>query len=396
MRYFQACHVSGSHRIVPLVLPTPLSYHRIRLQWCASVLRRLARQWLIYLVIGLALLGAFSPGAGTSMAAMLAWSVLALFQAASQGLGAGLLTAALHSLVGGVLILALRPVLWPARWAETERALPLTRRDLRVSDAAVVALALLPLWVVYTVGAAAWLAPPPQWLRGHEAAAVWMTFVSMALSQLLGMLVLQSMRRPARQARPDDGATAVRHGWLPLPRRQHPGWALLYWPMLRGPARRTGRWLLGLTLVLLLLELVMARGRWRVAGVDGASWCLAVWCLVSLAGSSRLQALIQRELAPLHEASVSLPLSAGQLLWWRRGLGLLPLLVGLCMLPLAWWFSAAAIKPLVAGLFWLVSLLGHAWQWGGQAPAATPQNQVVRWILTLVLMVALASEVFVA
>jgi hypothetical protein len=55
----------------PLCVP-PLTYHRTRLQWCAAALWRLLRQWLVYLVIGLVLLGAFSAGATTSMAALVA------------------------------------------------------------------------------------------------------------------------------------------------------------------------------------------------------------------------------------------------------------------------------------------------------------------------------------
>ncbi|TXT39989.1 MAG: hypothetical protein FD135_1741 [Comamonadaceae bacterium] len=378
----------------------PLTYHRIRLQWCGAALWRLLRQWLVVLVIGLMLLGAFSVGATSSMAALVAWSVLGLFHAASQGLGQGLLAAGLHALVGAGVVLALRPVLWPVSWAQAEQALPLTQRERLASDAIVVALALLPLFVIYVAGAATWLMPPPAWLQEAKGTALLMLALSMALSHAAGMGVLYQLRHPVhRPPRHPHAASSVRVVHM-LSRRQHPAWALVVWPLLRGPAQRSGRWLLGLTLVLLGLALMIARAHWQLAGVDGALWGLFLWSLLSMAGSSRLHALIQRELAPLHAACASLPLSPQHLRWARRGLGLLPLVLGLCVLPLALWLSAWPIRHTVEGLYLLASLLGHAWQFDADTPAevTTPQvqsqNQTVRWVLTLVVLLALASEVF--
>jgi hypothetical protein len=391
MRYFAEILFTSWLLPVLCALPSPLSYCRIRLQWCGSVLRGLLKQWLVYVVVGLALLGGFSAGATSSMAALMAWSVLALFQAASHGVAEGLVVAALHSLVGALLTLALRPVMWPATWAQAERALPLSWRDRVVTDACVVALGLLPLFAVYVVGAVSWLATSPAWLQGARWSAVLMLLVSMLLSHAAGVLVLHHMRRPARQAAPDRGEALVKPRHIAV-RRQHPGWPLLWWPMVRGPAQRTGRWAMGLTGLLVIVEVSMSCAQWRVADVNGATWCLAAWSLLSLAGTSRLQALIQRELAPLHEACAPLPLSLKRWLWLRRALALLPLLVGLLGLPLAWWHSTPDVRPAVAGLFVVVSLLGHAWQLLGDQPGS--QTQVVRWVLTLVVLTALASEVF--
>lgn len=376
----------------------PLSYHHIRLQWCGAALWRLLRQWLVVLVIGLVLLGAFSVGATSSMAALVAWSVLGLFHAASQGLGQGLLAAGLHALVGAGVVLALRPVLWPVAWAQAEQALPLTQRERLTSDAIVVALALLPLLVIYVAGAATWLMPPPIWLQEAKGTALLMLALSMALSHALGMGVLYHLRHPVKRALRQPRALSASCAVNTLSRRQHPAWALVVWPLLRGPAQRSGRWLLGLTLVLLGLAWAMAQAHWQLAGVDGALWCLFLWSLLSMVGSSRLQALIGRELAALHAACAPLPLSPQRLLWVRRGLGLLPLVLGLCALPLALWLSAWPIRHTVAGWYLLASLLGHAWQLSPPAESITlqaqSQNQTVRWVLTLVVLLALASEVF--
>jgi hypothetical protein len=177
-------------------------------------------------------------------------------------------------------------------------------------------------------------------------------------------------------------------------------WALMYWPLVRGPAQRSGRWLVGLTLTLLGLELALVCARWRLAGVDGVLWCMFLWSLVSMAGSSRLHALIQRELAPLHAACTQLPLSQQRLLWLRRGLGLLPLVFGLCAMPLALTLGTWPVRHTVAALYLLASLLGHAWQFDAPRPTRQvnlqiqSQNQAVRWVLTLVLLLALASEMF--
>jgi hypothetical protein len=334
------------------------------------------------------------------MAAMVAWSVLGLFHAASQGLGSGLLAAVLHALVGAGVVLALRPVLWPMQWAQAEQALPLTRRERLTSDAIVVSLALLPLFVIYVAGAATWLTPPPAWLRGAKGTALLMLVLSMALSHVAGMGVLQQMRHPVRWAPRSPRTTSAALAKHTLSRRQHPGWAMVYWPLARGPARRSGRWLLGLTLALLGLALAMAQVHWQWLGVDAALWCLFLWSLLSMAGSSRLHALIERELTPLHAACAPLPMSQQRLQWARRGLGLLPVLLGLCSLALAWWLGVRPIHHTVAGLYLLVSLLGHAWQLSSNPPEGTvslqvqSQNQTVRWVLTLVVSLALASEVF--
>jgi hypothetical protein len=377
---------------------SPLSYHRIRMLWCRVALLRLLRQWLVYLVIGLVLLGAFSAGGTTSIAAMVAWSVLGLFHATSQGIGPGLVAAALHALVGLGVILALRPVLWSVQWAQAEQALPLTQRQRLASDAAVVALALLPLYVIYAAGAATWLTPPPAWLRDAKWTALMILTLSMVLSYLAGVGVLQHMRRPTA-ARHRYPALALQVAARPS-KRQHPTWALMYWPLVRGPAQRSGRWLVGLTLTLLGLELALVCARWRLAGVDGVLWCMFLWSLVSMAGSSRLHALIQRELAPLHAACTQLPLSQQRLLWLRRGLGLLPLVFGLCAMPLALTLGTWPVRHTVAALYLLASLLGHAWQFDAPRPTRQvnlqiqSQNQAVRWVLTLVLLLALASEMF--
>lgn len=375
----------------------PLRYHRVRLQWCAAALLALLRRWGVYVVMGLAMLGAFSVGGTTSIAAITAWSVLPLFKAASQSLGLGLLGAALHALVGAGAVIALRPVLWPAQWAEAERALPVTPRQRLVSDACIVLLALLPLFVVYAVGAATWFAPAPAWLRGAEWSAASMLALSMALSMAAGLLVLTAMRRPPRAASSRRVASAqAAADWARL---RQPIWrALLLWPLTRGPARRTGRWLLGLTASLLATDAAMAAVRGQLAGAGSSSWCLAAWGLVSLAGTSRLYALVQRELAPVHDACAPLPISAQHLLHARRLLALLPLIAGLGLMLVAWWRGESSVRPAVAIAYVLVSLTGHAWQLAGQPPRASTSNQaqgeVVRWVFTLVLLTALATEVF--
>lgn len=377
-------------------LPSNMSYHRMRLKWCGATLRALLRRWAVYVVLGLLIVGAGSVGATTAMAAIAAWSVLPLFKAASQSAPLGLLGAMLHALIGAGVVLALRPVLWPVQWAEAERALPVAARERLLSDIGVVLLALLPLNAVYAAGATSWLVPPPAWLHGAEWRAVLMLLLSMALSVLAGVQVLTALRRPPRSARlgrlSSVRAVYRTQGAQPIWR------VLLLWPLTRGPARRAGRWLVGLTFSLLATDAAMAAVHGQWAGAGGASWCLAAWGLVSLAGTSRLYALVQCELAPLHEACSHLPISARRLLGARRLLALSPLLTGLALMPLAWWCSGAIARPAVAAAYLLVSLGGHAWQLMGQRPQASEaeqaQRQVVRWLFTLVLLTALASEVF--
>ncbi|MBU6260377.1 MAG: hypothetical protein KGO01_18345, partial [Burkholderiales bacterium] len=157
--------------------PTPpvvLGYHALRLRWCRIALLDFLRRWGVYVAVAMLVVGAGTVSAVQIVLAAAAWFVLPLFRAAAQGAWlAPALTA--QALLGLGAVWALRPLLWPAAWAESERALPLPPAVTRASDRRLVALALLPLFILEAIGAAVLIAHDPPWLhpvRGRAVAAL--------------------------------------------------------------------------------------------------------------------------------------------------------------------------------------------------------------------------------
>lgn len=358
------------------------SYHRMRLRWCAAALRELLRRWAVYIVAGLAMLGAFSAGAVDSVSAAAAWSVLPLFRAAAQPWWQGLATSLAHGLVGAGVAWALRPVLWPRSWREQEAALPIAARVRLASDLVVTALGLLPLWAVHAAGSAVWLARAPVWLDGKHALALAWVLASAALSLALGTAAVQALRRPDRIWRRMRTDAATRGSGL---HTRKVFATLLWWPLLRGPAARAGRLMPAAALALMLLA--AAPLQW-----GHGSWWLAGFGLAGLAATARLHALLRLDLAPLHAACVQLPIPPRRLSLGRRLLALLPAVAGLLALPWVWRLGAAPLRPGLAGFYLAAALAGHGWLVATDPERA--EEQVGRWLFTLVLLTAIASEVY--
>jgi hypothetical protein len=385
----------------PLALPE-LRYGPVRLLWCRAALVALIKRWSLYIALGVLMLCAFSSGALTAMAALVAWSVLPVFKSAGGPLWLTALATLAHAGVGGLIVLAWRPLLWPAGWLETERALPMAPRARWRSDLQVVALALLPLFALYVAGALTWSLQAPAWLNGMRWQAWGQLLASMGTSVALGMTAVQRLRRPQRLARSAGkgmGAHALPEqarlhrpaqataGLAPL--RRVPAWrALIVWPVWQGPARRVGHMLVGSTLALWALEGVLA-----FAAPAWAPWWLAGWGLLLMAAGGRLHSLIHSDLQPLHAACAPLPLAPRTLAHWRLALALLPTGLGLAGMVLAWGLAPAQVRPAVARLYGCA--LASSQLWLLRRPSVQAQAQVSRWLLTLVVLTAIASEVFV-
>jgi hypothetical protein len=161
-------------------------------------------------------------------------------------------------------------------------------------------------------------------------------------------------------------------------------WALLATPLWRGPAQRSGRWLALSSALLLLPSLGLAL--WPAGG----GWWLAAAGAAALVACTRASALLLEDFAPLVQASAPLPLSPTRL--WRavRALALLPL--GPYALALA-----AALRPLplrsgVAAAF-AIAVAGTCTLQVAGVPEAN-DARAARWWFWLVVVVALATEVF--
>lgn len=370
-----------------------MNYGQMRRQWCRAVVLAFVKRWATYLLVGGAVLAGSASAFGAAFVALAAWSVFPLFLAVQSSWILGAAVCVLHASVGSALVWGLRPVLWPLRWAEVEHALPVPAQHKRASDLQVVIAVLVPLFALYLAGAAAVMAhgtAQPGVIRLGQSALL---LASMALSVAAGLGFLQRFRQAAVHRPYSTPARAS----VPVPSRASTDRAviqtegvlqvLFIGPLLRGPARRVARHLVLSLLVLLVLIGAMAVLR----GPSG--WWLSGFALLSLAATTRLSSLTTTYLAPLHQAAVHLPLNAVHLRRGRWGLVLLPGTTALVALLI----TLAGLQT--PGMRW-GALLGFALAvWGGQAVQVglairTSESQVARWLLSLVVMVAFASEVF--
>lgn len=351
----------------------------MRLAWCRLALRAFVRRWGVYFVVAGLVVGAGSGSPLAAMAGVAGWTVVPLARAAASG--AWLLPALLaQALLGLGLLAGARALLWPPHWREAERALPLGPQALRVSDALVVSWALLPWVVLQAAGWLALLAARPAWLLPVLPLALAAWGLAQALAAAGGVLMLQRLRQVAvgRSLAPPRPGRAVRT-------RLAGHWfgALLWLPLWRGPARRSGRWL-ALGSAALLLP-AAAPGPWPAA----TGWWLAALAVGALLLVSRLSSLTRAEYAPAFDGVAMLPLPAARLEQARRALCLLPLVPAAAATSLV--LAALPVRPAVLAAYALASVGSCAVEVASRPAQAADKSS--RWLFSLVLCLALASEV---
>ena len=353
---------------------TVLAYAAMRRAWCRRALAQLARRWGVYAVVVMVLTGAGISGGVEIVRAVAAGSVLPLFHAVAKSWPGGLAAIAVQAATSAGIVWALRPLLLPQRWLEAERALPIGVREQRRSDTALTAIALLPLFVLHAAGSASLLAAGPAWLQPRRAAALFALVLADASSVALGVALLQARRRPPRY-RVASAQRTARTGWCHWPA------VLLGLPLWRGPARRLGALLAG-GAVLLCVPLA-GLALWP----PGGGWWLAALAAAGLVVATRAATLVADDIAPLLATAVMLPLPPQRL---RRGAALLPLaplLPAYAVLP--WLLPPARPSVLLA---FISASFGAAAMQALWTPA-DDETRAGRWLLSLAVLLALASEV---
>jgi hypothetical protein len=390
---------SSSSVAAAVTSAAPVSYAQLRLLWCRLALWAFVRRWLVYVIVAAAVFGAGAVGFLHIVMGAAAWLVLPLFYASTQGAWLALAVLA-QAWFGAGLLWGLRHLLWPPSWAEAERALPLMRADVMRSDAQVVLIALLPLLVLYAAGAASLLGQNPPWLRPTRAAALLGLVGASTATWALGVMLLQRLRRPVGQGlRPGQtaGNGAFSHSQQqrnPLVARakvpQGALYALLCLPLWRGPARRTGALMLWGGLLLWLPALAIA------ATGQGIAWWLAAFVVLALLVATRINHLSREELGPVLQACAVLPLHTQHLHWARASLGLWPVVLGLmllCGVLVGATASSVHLRPWVLFSFVLCCLAAVVVE-VLSAPGAS-EAKAARWLFSLALCVAVATEVVV-
>ncbi|HEY1090873.1 MAG TPA: hypothetical protein VGE47_07275 [Burkholderiaceae bacterium] len=342
----------------------------MRWRYSAGELAALARRWGAFIGVVAALLGSFAVQA-------IGWPILPLLWACAEAPRLMPLVMLAHALPAALLAWGLREALLPRAWLQAERSLPLPRWQRHGADLLVIALAQAPLHALYLLSLLGWRYVRPAWMEGLWSLALLAWLGSALTGLLLALALLQLYRRPAR-------ATTVRHASA-LGRTRGGVWlALIVLPLWRGPARPVMLPLL-LALPCLLTLLLTA---WCVPAQ--ADWCLAGYALVAMWACSRAHASALRCYAPLMEASGTLPLAPRA--WHSRLMALAtipvwlswPLLLAL-LLSGPWRLGtiAAPLYLLAAALMPLVAI------W---APQHKNEVRAARWLLCLIVWVALATE----
>jgi hypothetical protein len=357
---------------------SPLDYRAVRRRYCLAALRAFARKWIAYLAVGAGLAGVGAP-------ALAAGSVLPLFWSLAHPVWIG---PVLLAYVGGAALMLwfARQLLWPTAWAQAERALPIPRWQMLASDAEVVVVALAPLALLLAAGAAVLFVEDADWLRPHKSAALLALLSCLAASIAAVMAGLQWLRHGAACGIAADrrprraGAVASE---IAIPRPQVVG--LFVSALCHGVSPRALRAIAagGTGLVVLAV----------VAGLRSAeaAWWMAGFALLSLAVVSRVNALARHEFEPLLAQCRNLPLSAPALAWARDSLSLVPVLVGVvALLAVSTWLD---LRPRVFFCFVFVCCVACLVE--ARSSTQEPANKIARWLFSVALAVALASEAVV-
>ena len=427
-----------------LPLVPAVSYHQQRLRHAGQRLLDWLRRWGAYL-LAFALVwavGADSPLAllGAALGA-LALPMLHAAQQLSASPASWVLPAMTllgYTLAGLVPVLATRPLWWPQRWAQAEAALPLSAATLRDSDRRLLAWLLAPWLALQVGGLAALLLNNGRLL--HQGVLPALLGLGMAgwASAELGLRhmrrVRQRGRAPVRAAPRRTPATAggagtagqarfgeasgpglartistnsststnstarmpstnavVGHANSTVPTLAHGSllarapWrrTLLWWPLWRGVARRTGHALLATSIA----TPALAAAPMAAPGATG--WWLAGLALCALGGTAWLRARSHEELAPLRAACKSLPIPPQQLARAARRLVLAPCALALPLAALT--LTQVGPRPLVAVAY--ITWLAGSCLLESRPPPAEAQHHALRWLLCLVVAVSLGSEV---
>lgn len=367
------------------------SYAAIRLAWCKATLLSLIRRWGVYLVVAALVLG------GTDPQAAVALLLAPLFSSVHQSSGQAFLISAAYALGGGVLTWLVSPLLWSKTWAEAERVLPIDPAETLRSDVLVVLLGLTPLLLLYLAGTLSWLLKSPAWFEPLRGRSILLLLASALLALALGVAMLRYRRSLSSNTASIMAFGSVwRQTAFASPDFQTLSSArvLLFLPMLRGPARRTGRFFLTGVLSLVVCDAGLALES------QHAFWWLAAFAVLAQAQTSRLMVLVNAELGVLHLTCAALPIGERWTTVSRYVVAMLPL--GVAWLLLIAVLSVMAVHAqislmlylavqLAGNLILIVALSSRA----VAAQSSTAATLAIWWLLMLVLSLALASEVVV-
>ena len=359
--------------------PHAIDYTAMRMLRFRRALLDFFRRWGLYLLIAVVVFGAGSNAPLTVAAAtasLLPWPLRA---AAERGLLIVPVTMA-YALVGVLPVVLTRALWWPRHWAASERALPIGRDTIRRSDRLFCALVMLPWQALLAAGVIG--------IAWHGDA--WRVLVAWAAATVASLVLALRWMRFVRDGAAGPGighertSTArSRYATIrPLGSRR----ALVLLPLLRGRATASAS---ALVASMIATTVTASFGAWTpVAG----GWSLALLALAALVATSLLRSRTQDELQPLWRAQRHLPLDMAACDRARRFLVLAPASSGIVVGVAALAASSLPLRPQVLCGYAFALALGCAIEERSTA-VMQPTDHAVRWLLTLVVAIAIGSEV---
>lgn len=374
-------------------MESSFDYRKVRLAWCRARLREFLRKWGIYIVTGIGVLGISDSDPLATMTGVMAIATMPMVWALQQPAWICSLAVAGYAAFGALLLLGMSPLLWPVAWRDIEMSLPIRRSDKRRSDLAVIALALQPFYLLCAAGMLKWAAATHA-RPASLAFAVAALAVAFASSLAAGLFMMDVKRRPAR-TKAYRSLICVRSLVGKDYRNVRIAKALFVIPLMRGPARRAMHLLQASLLLLLFPALVSMRPAMT-------AWWLGLFAPTLQILTTRLVSLLEEDLAPLHRSCISLPVNDARLKSGRRLLALAPSAAGLTLVAAAVFAAVSTTTPPlrapVALVYVLTAFASNLLEvlLGSRAkdlPAIEPSTRITLWLVTVVLQIALASEV---
>jgi len=215
----------------------------------------------------------------------------------------------------------LRKRLHPADVLQWSRPLPVAPALRWLADAAVAAMLMAPLTLVYAISTAIWLYQWPDWLRPVAAASVGLTVLSLLLAWGASTLVLARRARMPAAAQPRRGAPPAAH-YAPRPLRPFGFylWHQLFWlPFWRADN------VVGMQQSWLLLGALASVATWRLhpAPVPPVLWG-ALSSLLLMVLTDRGDKAVREQTALLRPIIASWPIRSARLFFTAAVFGLLP------------------------------------------------------------------------
>jgi hypothetical protein len=370
-----------------------LTYRQVRLQWCRSRLVAFCRKWAIYIAALLFMCAAGSNSFVTTFLAVLSATAYPFIWAGDLEIPARCAIVIAYGVTGLGLCWAMRPILWPTHWRDAEWAFPIKPSEKTLVDLQVISFCLLPYYGVLAVGLAIWMlqtAVP----FSSRLQALFEISVAAALSVGSALVLVSVLRKAGRNSTWTIGIRSRAASALKLPGklRTIPVWrALIFLPLWRQAGRR-GYWLTLASLGLPGIPLILMRTP------AATPWGLAILATLLFALTSRLNAVLASDIAPLHAGCAGLPIAPGRLLRMRRMVGLAPAIAGTGSVLLMLFCAEGSLRAQVVLWYLVVVLASNAWQVACASSQhqwyqeMNPFNRAAAWVILLVLQIAMASE----